>query len=67
MSFNCEPRKGPGFYDTLLYIFGSVVRSVGQVQCLVKLWNLEVFGELPRMGSIFWVLVEAIPGFVTVS
>ena len=35
------------------YTFGSVVRSVGRVRCLKKLWKLEAFWNFPRMRSIF--------------
>ena len=28
------------------YTFGSGVKAVGQVQCLEKLWKLEVFSEV---------------------
>ena len=48
--FNSEPRKDPGIYDMLSgecsYTFGSIVRSVGRVQCLEKLWKLEAFCEV---------------------
>ena len=68
VSFNSEPRKDQGIYDMLSgecsYTFGFGIGSLGQV------WWVEigsVLWSLPRMESIFWVLVEVIPSFVKVS
>ena len=50
VSFNSEPQKDPGIDDMLSgecsYTFGSVVRSVGRVRCLEKLWKLEAFCDV---------------------
>ena len=65
VSFNSELRKNLGIYDMLSeegsYTFGSEGLMFGKVMEIGSFqWSLL------RMGSIFCVLVEAIPGFVKV-
>ena len=36
------------------------------LKCLEKWWKLEVFCEVSLEWDRFWLLVEAIPGFVEV-
>ena len=48
------------------YTFGSVVKAVGRVRCLEKLWKLKVFCEVSLEWDRFWAMVEAIAGFVEV-
>ena len=54
--------RAPDIYDMsgeCSYTFGSVVRSVGRVRCLKKLWKLEAFSEVSQeWDRYFEVLVS---------